>query len=207
MDGIEAAHKILDVIDVPVIFLTANSDPRTLERTKITNPYGYILKPFDERDVRATVEMALYKHKTEQELKEQRRWLSTMLRSIGDAVIATDKTGNVKFMNTIAEELTGWKEQEVIGKKLSDVFVVVNEDTGKKLPNPVAKVLKERKPLSMTNHTILVARNGNRNYIEDSAAPIFNETGEISGVVLTFRNVTEKRQRNALYHIRTVSFR
>ncbi|MEW5798123.1 MAG: PAS domain S-box protein [Bacteroidota bacterium] len=192
-DGIEAAEKILQTADIPIIFITANSDPKTLDRAKTIDPYGYILKPFDERDVRTIVEMALYKHQTERELKEQQRWLNTTLRSIGDAVIATDKKGNVKFMNNIAETLTGWSEAEAIGKKLQDVFIVENEETGKRLPNPVAKVLRERKPLSVTNHTILISKEGIRTYIEDSAAPILAFDGSIIGVVLTFRDVNEKR--------------
>ncbi|MDD8017518.1 MAG: PAS domain S-box protein [Bacteroidota bacterium] len=194
MNGIEAAQKILEVVDAPLIFLASTSDLKKLQRAKIADPYGYILKPFDKRDVRAAVEIALYKHKAEEELREQRRWRSTILRSIGDAVIATDKKGHVIFMNIIAETLTGWKERDVIGKKLSDVFIVINEETGKKLPNPAARVIKNRHPLSLTNHTILVARNGSRTYIENSGAPIFDESGKISGVVLTFRDVTERRR-------------
>ncbi|MBI2427256.1 MAG: PAS domain S-box protein [Ignavibacteriales bacterium] len=206
-DGIAAAHKILQSADIPIIFITANSDPKTLERAKTIDPYGYILKPFDERDVRTIVEMAIYKHRTERELKEQQRWLNTTLRSIGDAVIATDKQGNVKFMNNIAESLTGWKEEDAIGRKLQDVFIVENEDTGKRLPNPVAKVLKERKPLSVTNHTILVSKNGTRTYIEDSAAPILGDDGDIIGVVLTFRDVNEKRRTQDALNVSEKRFR
>ncbi|MFA5834849.1 MAG: PAS domain S-box protein [Bacteroidota bacterium] len=194
MSGIDAAKIILNRYDIPIIFLTANSDTKTLEHAKHVSAYGYILKPFDERDIRTTVEMVLYKHKTESHVKNQRQWLETTLRSIGDAVIATDKKGFVTFMNIIAEQLTGWKQEEAAGKKLGEVFVIENENTGKQLPNPVAKVLRERTSLSLTNHTILIAKNGARTFIEDSAAPIFNDAQVITGVVLTFRDVTEKRK-------------
>lgn len=194
MSGIEAAQRISAQSDIPIVFLTANSDERTLERARQTDAFGYILKPFDERDVRTTVEMALYKHKAQHQIKEQQQWLTTTLRSIGDAVIATDKKGAVTFMNIIAEQLTGWTQQEAMGRKLGDVFVVENEDTGKRLPNPVAKVLREHAPLRLTNHTILIARDGRRTFIEDSAAPIFTDAGVITGVVLTFRDVTERRR-------------
>ncbi|MBP9212519.1 MAG: PAS domain S-box protein, partial [Bacteroidetes bacterium] len=130
----------------------------------------------------------------QRQIKEQQQWLTTTLRSIGDAVIATDKKGTITFMNIIAEQLTGWMQQEAVGRKLGEVFVVANEDSGKRLPNPVAKVLRERLPLSMTNHTILIARDGRQTFIEDSAAPIFADAGEITGVVLTFRDVTERRR-------------
>jgi PAS domain S-box-containing protein len=194
MDGFEVAAAITAQQDIPIIFLTAHSDEVTLERARHTDAFGYILKPFDERDVRTSVEMALYKHKAQKELKEQQRWLATTLRSIGDAVIATDKKGVVTFMNIIAEQLTGWTQAEAVGNKFSNIFIVENENTGKRLPNPVAKVLRDRTSLSLTNHTILVSKTGTKTYIEDSAAPIFLETGEITGVVLTFRDVTEKRK-------------
>ncbi|MFA6468173.1 MAG: PAS domain S-box protein [Bacteroidota bacterium] len=207
MSGIDAAKLITEHQDIPIVFLTANSDERTLQRAQSTDAYGYILKPFDERDVRTIVEMALFKHKAQKELKDQQQWLETTLRSIGDAVIATDKKGIVTFLNIIAEQLTGWSQDEAVGKKLSDVFIVENEDTGKRLPNPVAKVLRERTSLSLTNHTILVSRTGTRTFIEDSAAPIFSESGEINGVVLTFRDVTEKRKAQDSLHKSEKRFR
>ena len=207
MSGIDAAKIIIEQQDIPIVFLTANSDEQTLQRAQSTDVYGYILKPFDERDVRTIVEMALFKHKAQKELKQQQQWLATTLRSIGDAVIATDKKGIVTFLNIIAEQLTGWSQDEAVGKKLSDVFIVENENTGKRLPNPVAKVLRERTSLSLTNHTILVSRSGTRTFIEDSAAPIFSESGEINGVVLTFRDVTEKRKAQDSLHKSEKRFR
>jgi two-component system cell cycle sensor histidine kinase/response regulator CckA len=194
MSGIDAARTIIERHDIPIVFLTANSDQKTLEQAKHVSAYGYILKPFDERDIRTTVELVLFKHLAEVQVKQQRRWLETTLRSIGDAVIATDKHGLVTFMNVIAEQLTGWSQEEAAGKKLGDVFVIENEDTGKRLPNPVATVLRNRAPLSLTNHTILIAKNGKRTFIEDSAAPIFDDASLIIGVVLTFRDVTERRK-------------
>ena len=99
MDGIEAAQQIRERFDIPVIFVTAYADRATLHRAKLIEPFGYILKPFEEADLRTNIEMALYKHEMEKRLKESERWLSATLRSIGDAVIATDAEGQVKFMN------------------------------------------------------------------------------------------------------------
>ncbi len=99
MDGVEAADQIRTLFDIPVVYLTAFADERTLQRAKITEPFGYILKPFDERELHVNIEMALYKHKIERKLKENERWFSTTLRCIGDAVIATDKKGSIIFMN------------------------------------------------------------------------------------------------------------
>lgn len=194
LSGIDAAASILEHQDVPIIFLTESSDEHTLERAQRTGAFGYIIKPFDERDVRTTLELALYKHRAQKELKEQQRWLATTLRSIGDAVIATDRKGTVTFLNSVAEGLTGWLQQDAVGQPLTEVFVIENERTGKRLPNPAAKVLKERAPLRLTDHTVLVSRTGIRTFIEESAAPIFAEEGEVTGAVITFRDVTEKRR-------------
>ena len=91
MDGIEAAVKLRHAMEIPVIYITAYADDDTLKRVKLSEPYGYLLKPFEERDLSITIEIALYKHRMEKKLKENERWFSTMLNSIGDAVIATDK--------------------------------------------------------------------------------------------------------------------
>ncbi len=109
MDGIEAAEAIRRQLDVPVIYLTAHSDPATLARAKLTGPFGYILKPFEERELATQIELALHKHQADRQLRDQREWLRVTLRSIGDAVIATDAAGQVAYINPVAEALTGWK--------------------------------------------------------------------------------------------------
>ena len=115
MDGIEAAEEIRTQVDIPVVFLTAFADKDRIERAKITMPFGFILKPFQERELHTTIGMALYKHKMESRIKESERWLSAVLQGIGDAVIATDAQGCVKFLNPVAEELNGWKQEDALG--------------------------------------------------------------------------------------------
>src|SRR5438034_8447554 len=129
MDGIEAAQRIPDEFNIRVVYLTAYSDENTLQRAKVTEPAGYLLKPFKDREVYATIEKALYKHKMEMELKKSAQRFATIILSIGDAVIATDLQGRVTFMNPVAETLTGWNSQDAIGRDMSDVFNIVNEDT------------------------------------------------------------------------------
>ncbi len=136
MDGIQAAEQIRTRYDIPVIFLTAFADPKTLQRAKITEPFGYILKPFEERELLTAIEMALYKHGMEKKLKDSERWLSTTLKSIDDAIIATDTAGKIMLMNPVAEALTGWKEAESLGKDISGVFCIVDEKTGSPLSGP-----------------------------------------------------------------------
>src|SRR5262249_48287859 len=95
IDGIEAARQIRDCFNIPIVYVTQHADESTLNRTKTTEPYGYIIKPFEELELRTTIEMALYKHEMEKRLKESQQWFAAILRCIGDAVIATDIAGSV----------------------------------------------------------------------------------------------------------------
>ena len=194
MDGIEASRQILKKVNLPIIFVTANSDLATFQQAKTTNPFGYVLKPFDEREIRIVVEMAIYKHRIDQEIQESRAWLSATLHSIGDAVIATEANTFIKFMNPVAESLTGWQEREAIGKPLTDVFRIINEDTRQTVANPAERALREGRVMGLANHTVLIARDGREIHIDDAAAPILDDSGKVNGVVLTFRDITEKRR-------------
>jgi len=119
--------------------------------------------------------------------------LATTLRSIGDAIVSTDADGVVRFMNEVAERLTGWPEPIAKGKLLDDVFRIINEDTHAAVESPIRKVIREGTVTGLANHTILVARDGTERPIEDSAAPIFGDMGNLVGVVLVFRDVTTER--------------
>jgi PAS domain S-box-containing protein len=119
--------------------------------------------------------------------------LATTLRSIGDAVIATDAGGFVRLMNPVAEQLTGWSSEEAQGLPLDRVFRIVDEQTRTPLDNPVARVLWERKVVAHANHTVLIDRNAEERPIEDSGAPIYGVDGHLVGVVLVFRDATTQR--------------
>jgi PAS domain S-box-containing protein len=193
MDGIAAAEKIRVQFNVPVIYLTAYSDESTLSRARISEPFGYLLKPFEERELHTTIEMALYKHKMEKRLKESEQWLSTTLKSIGDAVIATDRNGRVAFMNPVAETLTGWKQNDALGRELIEIFNVIDEKTRTHIESPSLRVLKGRSPIRLSYNIQLIARDGVETPIDDSASPIIDAKGNILGVVIAFRDITERR--------------
>ncbi len=132
-----------------------------------------------------------------EEIYERRQWLQTTLESIGDAVIACDKDGNVEFMNAVAQELTGWTAEEAIGRPLNEVFRIINEETRQVAENPVEKVKRLQTVVGLANHTALISRDGKEFVIDDSAAPIRAEDGGMSGIVLVFRDVTEVRRTEA----------
>ena len=123
--------------------------------------------------------------------------LSATLRSIGDAVIATDTQGRVTFMNPVAQALTGWKEKEAVGQELKEVFKIINEQTRQTVENPVTRVLREGGMVGLANHTVLIAKDGTERPIEDSGAPITDVNEKVIGVVLVFRDVTERRRAEA----------
>jgi PAS domain S-box-containing protein len=129
-----------------------------------------------------------------EELEQQREWFGVTLASIGDAVITADTQGRVSFLNPIAEAMTGWPNHEARGEPLERVFHIINEDTRLPVENPVAKVLQRGTVVGLANHTSLLSRNGTQIAIEDSAAPIRDPQGNVAGVVMVFRDVTEQRR-------------
>src|SRR5215208_5141180 len=126
--------------------------------------------------------------RAESSARADRESLQTTLRSIGDAVIATDARGLVRFMNPVAERLTGWPLAEAEGRPLADIFKVVNEVTRATVESPVDKVLREGKVVGLANHTLLLARDGRGVPVEDSGAPILDGRGRTTGVVLVFHD-------------------
>ena len=128
-DGITAAQYCYENLDIPTVFLTAFSDSQTLERAKTAHPYGYILKPFKDKDILNTIEIAIYKHKIERELAKQQKLFSAILTSINDGIIATDTDFIIQFMNPIACDILETTEEKARGKHFSEFFNAMNADT------------------------------------------------------------------------------
>lgn len=196
MDGIETASQIRSRFNIPVVYLTAYSDEKILERAKITEPYGYIIKPFNERELHINIEIALYKHLAERELNERNRWLFAVIKGIGDAVIATDPQGFIKLMNPIAEALTGWKQEDALGKSLVTVFNIVSEEKNQQVENPVTKAIKEDSFYGLADHTILIAKEGTEMPVDIIGSAIKDDRDSIIGVVLIFYDIIERKRIN-----------
>ena len=193
MDGIEAAIVIRRELGIPVIYLTSHSDEATLARAMETSPSGYLLKPFSDRELRTAIEVALNKHRLEAHLAERERWFSTTLQSIGDAVIATDKSETITFMNAVAETLTGWKMADGVGRQLSEVFRLVGP-TGAALESPVRLVSRKSFAVALPLESALLLRGDGQLAVEDSAASIVDASGVVLGAVVVFRDITERKK-------------
>ncbi len=195
LNGIDTAKTLHFKYDIPVIYLTAYADEDTLSKAKFTEPSGYILKPFENKELHSAIEMALYKYQTEKRLKENEAWLSTILRSIAESVIVTDRKVVITFMNHVAEDLTGWKQKDAIGKSLDSIFKVKEEKSqkissySKFIPIENNSVKKRQK-----HNLILIGESGKEIPIDDSIAPIYNDQKEILGFVLIFHDISERKK-------------
>ena len=144
-----------------------------------------------------TFASALLRQKIEKDLAEERERLSVTLRSIGDGVITTDILGNITLINDVAEKLTGWSLTQAKGRPVSQIFNIISETTGRIQDSPVEKVIETAAIVTLSNHTLLIDKKGNRIPIADSGAPIKDSDGNILGVVLVFRDVTLEKKREA----------
>ena len=193
IDGVEAAEEIWNSFNIPIVYLTAHSDVSTLQRVKVTEPFGYITKPFRERELHNAVEIALHRHQLERKLREREQRLDTILTSIGDAVLATDDKSYITLLNPTAEALTGWKQDDALGEDFLKVFNSINEKTRVPIENPITGVLRKR-VVQLVEGTVLISKDGLEIPIDYSAAPIKVHKGEIAGVVLVFRDISERRE-------------
>ena len=188
----KAIHFSLEnSVDIPMLLLISTPDEDTQTSLPNTTPFNYLFKPWTEQELRMAIETALYKHQIEQQMLMQERWMTTVLNSIEDAVIATDEQGSVAFMNPTAEMLTGWEEEDAVGKPLSDVFKPVDKDH---LPvtNLLTTAKTNRKKVTFEEYTLLLRQDGESYPIEESASPIIGNQDDILGAVLMFHDVTDR---------------
>lgn len=192
LDGVDAAAQIRERCGRPVVFLTAYADDETVRRASGAEPFGYLLKPFEDSQLRTAIEMALYKHQAERKLLASERRYAATLASIGDAVIATDEFAKIRFMNPVAEDLTGWASEEAIGKPISSVFRIVSEYTQETVEDPAEKALRLGITVELANHTLLLSKDGRALPIDDCGSPIVDDRGTVAGAVVVFRDMTQR---------------
>ena len=205
MDGIDTAGELHHRLGIPVVFLTAYADGEILDRAKKTSPSGYVLKPYDERALRSAVELALHRHPLERRLAESEHRLVTALRAFNDAVIITDRSGRVTFINQTAERLTGWSHAEAAGHRFADVFTAVQSRTGSLVPDPTARVLREGIARGLGEHTILINRYGGEAWVEGTVNPLRDDDNEVVGAAMVFHSAVLEGQSAAEIALRVSS--
>ncbi|MFN6539301.1 MAG: response regulator [Nostoc sp. EkiNYC01] len=186
MDGIQAAEQIWHNLQIPVIYLTGHSDKSTVERATLTSPFGYILKPIREQELYVAIQTALNRYNREQ-------FLSSVLRGMGDGVIVVDTELRVKYINQVAEALTGWRWDEAKDKMLTEVIKLIDEQTQINVENPIIAALQQQNIIYLRSRVLLVAKDGTIIPVADSATPLRDNNGVITGAVLVFRDDTRRR--------------
>jgi two-component system cell cycle sensor histidine kinase/response regulator CckA len=182
-DGIETAELLHQRFDVPVIFLTAHSDDATVDRAKRSGAAGYLIKPPKERELLVAIEVALHNHEQARRLREREKLLDSTLRSVGEALVATDPAGNILFMNPAAESLTDWRAEDAVGQPLSTVVQLTYD-----------RELGEPRFAQTTQRTGTVTdRAGRSHAVADSSSPIIDHAGSVVGGIVLLHDVTEER--------------
>ncbi len=203
LDGIETANAVRESYGIPVIYLSALTDRETIERAKITVPFGYIMKPFEERELHTTIEMALYKHEIDSKLRESEERYYTTVKSITDALFVVDANDCITYANAAAEQITGWAAAQIQGKHVDEVIVLegVNyvEDDEHEGPPVTAEagtsISVYMKQATAFAEAELITKNGKSVSIGDgSVSPIYTNQNEVGGWVIIFRDITDKKQ-------------
>lgn len=186
---IENYTNFKDYIALPAKFMCRQDEIGILSRglTDMLQQLSRYVLEIEEKNQELTV--------AKEKINAERSLFKTTIHSLGDGVISTDRCGNIKIMNNVAESLTGWSALDARGQKFGDVFNIVHELTGEKCENPIKNVLREGKIFQLEENTLLIQKTGKTIPIEDSAAPIKDESGSITGAVIVFRDFTDKKQK------------
>jgi PAS domain S-box-containing protein/putative nucleotidyltransferase with HDIG domain len=183
MDGIEAANRIRERFGLPVVFLTAHTDPETLKRAGSAGSYGYVLKPCEDRELHTALEIALYKFRMERRLSENERWMDITLKNMGEGLLTTDPSGFVRFVNPMAETLLGIDAGNILGRALDAVYRTSRNPVFPSVPNGH----------SGRSMNLLHRADGRDIPVEQTLSPILNEQGRPLGTVVVFRDVSYRQ--------------
>src|SRR5258708_5140468 len=184
MDGAETARVLRERFNIPVIFLTAHADSGTVARAKFAAPLGYIVKPFQEGELHASIAIALHKHGVDLQSLGKSELFASTLRAISEGVISVDRAESITFLNPAAEGWTGWSAREAIGRQLREVFPLLDAASGEGVETPLWRALGEGSLDELGEGILLMHRNGNRRVIAGSIAPIRDHLGHVSGAVV-----------------------
>jgi PAS domain S-box-containing protein len=198
VSGIEICRRIKTDPSIDSILVIQTSATFTEVRDRVRGLEGgadaYLTEPIEAEELLANIRAILRLREAERQVREREAWLKTVMSSIGDAVITTDLEGRVTLINPVAQVMVGWTEAEAEGRPLTEVFRVINEQTRRPSESPIVRVLQEDPTAGLVNYALLVARGGRETPVEGSAEPIKDERGNVIGVVLTFRDIAERKR-------------
>lgn len=190
LDGIQAAEQIVRLYDIPVVYMTAHADEPTLQRIRKTAPFGCVYKPVRDRELRAAIEFALDRHSLERQFRESQHWLSATLRSVSEAVIATDPSGRVKFMSAMAEALAEMRQEQALGREIFDVLRLRDPSGSGSIENFAARFLKDEGGTAY--HRFPIVRADREASVGCGISPIRDERRTLLGFVFVFREASQK---------------
>ncbi|RAW01008.1 response regulator [Pseudochryseolinea flava] len=198
-DGIETARLVKQRYNLPIIYITALSDKDTIQRAKITEPHGYLTKPFEDREIFTVIEMALYKHDIESRLRQSEEQYFSTIRSISDAVVVLDRHFCINYLNPSAEYLTGWTLPKAQGKPILEVMRIRFVDEEENFINPLQCSLDGSRVSSLPKNLLLISSNGHETSVgEGSISPVIDNKENCTGLVMIFKDLTEKTERERL---------
>ncbi|NDC82194.1 hybrid sensor histidine kinase/response regulator [bacterium] len=190
MDGIETARIIKETLDLPVVYLTAFADAATLDRAKLTDPFGYILKPFDERMLQISIEIAYHKYQSNRYIISREKWIESVLNSINSAVIATDPTGRISYINPAAESIVGVSKTSLLGEPLQQTLQFLDETMVPLRTHPVELTLHRGTPQVYDKMRLMVLGTESR-WVNLSISALTDTQNTITGAVLGLKDITE----------------
>ncbi|QSJ15162.1 diguanylate cyclase [Nostoc sp. UHCC 0702] len=205
INGMQVADIIQNNYQIPVLYLTEYSQYIKLQNNQLSEPFSYILKPFTETDLHIAVEMALHKDQINKRLQEEKQRMAAIINSMNCAVVVTSSDGRIQMMNPVAEALTGWKQDEALDRDLSEVVCLLDQDLDQTIDNLAIQAMTAGKVLNLPENCTLIAKDGKEIPIGDNVAPIRDSNGNITGAVLVFQDITQRKQmeaqllRNAFY--------
>ncbi len=194
-DGIHIAEHIKEKYNIPVIFLTSYVDQETLDRAKVTEPYGYIVKPFNESDLKTTVEMALFKFSRDREVRESQQRLANALAKVEESIIVVDTEGRVTYLNEKAENMLGYSSLSAQGMDAFGLFVIEEEGGTAVRKDELMGMMRKDQAWQNTDCFILVKRDNSSIGVSVSASPVHDEKNQFLGcaiVIADKQNETAK---------------
>ncbi|MCK9593278.1 MAG: response regulator [Methanoregula sp.] len=185
MDGIAASEKISARFNIPVVFLTAFSDQQTFDRALVTAPFGYIIKPFSQNTLSATIRVALNKKHVDQKITDRHIWLDSTVSSLPEGIITIDAEGKIVLVNLAAEQMTGWTNKEAFGQSLDQVLIFIDPISGQSFHYYITPIIQEGIIGTIPDDSFVISKNMTRLLIEESfATPIRNGNAQIGGAVI-----------------------